>query len=519
MKERVETGAEILVRCLKEQGVDTVFGYPGASILSVYDVLRREDSGIRHIMCSHEQFCAHAADGYARSSGKTGVVLATSGPGATNLVTGIANAFMDSVPLVAITGNVPVDMLGRDSFQETDIMGVTMPITKHNYIVKNAAELEQTIKDAFRIASSHRCGPVLVDIPRNVLESQTEQESFCLKNKVLPTLDDETVKTALAALENAKQPFLCAGGGVIASNASDALKSFAETLCCPVALTAMGKGAFPANHPLYCGIVGMEAEESAVECMAGCDLFVGIGIRFSERLLANIKKYAPDCHILHIDVDRAEIDKNLSSFISVNADAATALDALLAKLSSKNRSQKSSYRPINSENAFVFHCLNEIYPDAIYTTEVGRHQMDACHLLETNAPRHFLTSGGLGTMGYGLPAAIGARIANPGKRVINIAGDGSFNMNGLELGTAVKYKLPIIQLVINNEKLGMIEEWQDRSFGGRRFECETGVSMDYGKFAAAFGVAFAKVSETEGLRSALLSAPTDAPMLIEVKTS
>ncbi len=514
----METGAEILVRCLREQGVDTVFGYPGASILSVYDVLRREESGIRHIMCSHEQFCSHAADGYARSSGKTGVVLATSGPGATNLVTGIANAFMDSVPLVAITGNVPVEMLGRDSFQETDIMGVTMPITKHNYIVKNAAELEQTVRDAFRIASSHRCGPVLVDIPRNVLEAETPQQGFAFPHKLLPPLDEATTETALAALNEAKTPFICAGGGVIASNAADLLKRFAEKLSCPVALTAMGKGAFPARHPLYCGIVGMEAEESAVECMAGCDLFVGIGLRFSERLLANINKYAPGCRILHIDVDRAEIDKNLSSYISVNADAATVLEALISRLSPKERTQKASYCPIFSENAFVFDCLNEVYPDALYTTEVGRHQMDACHLLATEKPRHFITSGGLGTMGFGLPAAIGALIANPDKRVINIAGDGSFNMNGMELGTAAKYHLPVIQLVMNNGKLGMIEEWQDRSFGGRRFECQTGIATDYAKFAAAFGIHFAVAENEEELRKALLSAPKDAPMLIEVKT-
>lgn len=513
-----ETGAEILVRCLREQGVDTVFGYPGASILSIYDVLRRENSGIKHIMCSHEQYCAHAADGYARSSGKTGVVLATSGPGATNLVTGIANAFMDSVPLVAITGNVPVESLGRDSFQETDIMGVTMPITKHNYIVKNPAELEQTIRDAFRIASSHRCGPVLVDIPRNVLEASVPQESFSFKQKPLPKLDEKSVETALSALNSAKRPFICAGGGVIASNAAELLKSFARRLSCPVALTAMGKGAFPATHPLYCGIVGMDAEESTVECMAGCDLFVGIGLRFSERLLANINKHAPGCRILHIDVDRAEIDKNLSSYISVNADAASALSALISKLNPQEREDRASYRPIKSENAFVFHCLNEIYPDAIYTTEVGRHQMDACHLLQTAAPRHFITSGGLGTMGFGLPAAIGARLANPHKRVINIAGDGSFNMNGLELGTAAKYHLPIIQLVMNNTKLGMIEEWQDRSFGGRRFQCETGVFLDYAKYAEAFGVSFASATDKESLRAALLSAPEDAPMLIEVKT-
>ncbi len=511
----METGAQILVRCLKNQGVNTVFGYPGASILSIYEELRKSENEIKTVMCSHEQFCAHAADGYARSSGKVGVVLATSGPGATNLVTGIANAFMDSVPLVAITGNVPVQQLGRDSFQETDITGVTMPITKHNYIVKNASELEQTISDAFRIAKSQRCGPVLVDIPRNVLEDCSEQSFFSYPKK--ETVKDEAaLDTALKAINNAKHAFVCAGGGVIAANAAEELKCFAERISSPVALTAMGKGAFPATHPLYCGIVGMEAEESALKCMAGCDLFVGVGIRFSERLLANIQKHAPNCHILHIDVDKAEIDKNMPTYISVNADAAEALAYLNKGVKQKENSHRAYYQPICSENAYVFDCLNEIYPDAVYTTEVGRHQMDACHLLKTTAPRRFITSGGLGTMGYGLPAAIGAAIACPSKRVINIAGDGSFNMNMQELATAEKYSLPVIEIVMNNGKLGMIEEWQNKNYGGNRFQCSLGVKTDYVKLAEAFGVKAVRAENGSELKAALINAPQNAPMLIEV---
>ncbi len=513
----METGAQILVRCLKMHGVDTVFGYPGASILSIYEELRKNENEVKTVMCTHEQFCAHAADGYARSSGKVGVVLATSGPGATNLVTGIANAFMDSVPLVAITGNVPVGQLGRDSFQETDITGVTMPITKHNYIVKNASELEQTISDAFRIATTHRCGPVLVDIPRNVLEESSVQ-SFAAYPKKQILSDKSTLDTALEAINSSKRVFICAGGGVIAANASEQLKTFAERISSPVALTAMGKGAFPATHPLYCGIVGMEAEESALNCMSGCDLFIGIGIRFSERLLANIKKHAPDCHILHIDVDKAEIDKNMPTYISVNADAGQALAYLNAGVKQKENDHTAYYRAISSENAFVFDCLNECYPDAIYTTEVGRHQMDACHLLKTQSPRHFITSGGLGAMGYGLPAAIGAAIANPSRRVINIAGDGSFHMNMQELTTAKKYALPVIELVLNNGKLGMIEEWQDKSFGGKHFQCSLDVSTDYIKLADAFGIKGVSVENSQELRQALNNAPEDAPMLIEVIT-
>lgn len=493
------TGAEVVVKTLYKNGVRTVFGYPGGSVLPIYD--RLQSSRIRHILPTHEQFACHAADGYARASGRTGVVLATSGPGATNLVTGIANAYMDSVPLVAITGNVPLRLLGHDAFQEIDIAGVTMPVTKHNFIVKAPDELASTLSRAFMIASSGRKGPVLVDIPSDLLYASVKPggEEPLERRKI--ELSDGEIEFAAELINSSAKPFICVGGGAIWSGASSSIRTLASVIGADVAVTAMGKGGYPASDERYVGMVGMRINRDTATALKGCDLFIACGLRFSEKLMENIRKYAPKAKILHFDIDAAEIGKNASIYSRVLGDMNEALERIIPMITTRNESAPVHHK---LKEPPLFAVLNELLPDTIYSTEVGLHQLDAAEWLNINTPRHFISSGGLGAMGFGLPAAIGAAVAT-GKRVVNIAGDGSFNMNISEIMTAVKYKLPIIQLVVNNHCLGMIEQWQNEKFGGRIFETKTPVT-DYCAISEAMGASAFRVDSVDGLRQAISKA-------------
>lgn len=505
-------GAKIAVKCLEAQGVDTVFGYPGASILPFIDALTREKKKIRLCVNTMEEFCAFSADGYARSTGKTGVCFATSGPGATNLVTGLANAYMDSIPLVAVTGNVPLSLLGTDAFQETDIAGVTMPVTKHNFIVKSVSQLEKTLADAFAIAGSGRKGPVLVDIPVNIFSEETKYLGLVSAS----TGKNDEVKGDIASvselINRASRPLVCVGGGVIASGAFAETESLVSRLACPVVSTAMGIGAYDGRKENYCGIIGMNAESVTSELLGGSDLLIAIGTRFSDRMIESVRRN-PDCRIVQIDIDDAEIDKNLSPCGALIGDAAAVLRRLLPLLTQRSGTPKLRIRQ-SERNAFSL--INGYFPDAIITTEVGLHQVDACRGLKIASPRSFLTSGGLGAMGYGLPAAIGALIGNPGKKAINIAGDGSFNMNMQELATAKRYSLPVIQLVMNNRSLGMISKWQDEHYGGRTKASDT-PEIDYCVLASAFGIEAFRAESEDELESvfASLTSLTDRPVLID----
>lgn len=509
------TGAEILVACLKEQGVDTIFGYPGGSVLAVYDALGR-DGTVRLVTNCHEQFACHAADGYARATGRTGVVLATSGPGATNLVTGIANAYMDSTPLVAITGNVALEQLGRDSFQEIDIAGVTMPITKHNYIVKSVGELAGVVREALYYAATGRRGPILIDVPKNIFEEECEYRPAPRRVSRRPVPDAAGLREAAAVLAASERPFLCGGGGIISADAAKEFRAFAERLQAPVGLTAMGIGAFPRDSALCTGVVGMHPSAYTRSAMRGCDLFVGIGTRFSERLMANVNGYSPEAKILHIDIDASEIGKNTAVSAAVCGDLRAALRALNSGLAQRSPWLAPPERP-EKPVSFVFRVLSELCGDAVFTTEVGLHQLAACEGLRINRPRRFLTSGGLGAMGFGLGAAIGACIGT-GRLTVNISGDGSLNMNMQELATAVRYRLPLIEVVCDNRQLGMITAWQDDRFGGRHIENVT-PDIDYESVARAMGADGCTVQDEPSFRAALRAAKrARRPALIRVLT-
>ncbi|HPE95372.1 MAG TPA: thiamine pyrophosphate-binding protein, partial [Bacillota bacterium] len=453
------TGAEITVQVLKKHGVDTVFGLPGAAVLSLYDALYR-DGRIHHVLCTHEENCAFAADGYARASGKAGVVLATSGPGATNLVTAIANAYMDSIPLVAITGNVPAASLGRDSFQEIDIAGVTMPITKHNMIVKSADALEKALTDAFTVALSGRKGPVLVDVTSNCFEEEAEYGSL---EKALIPLPEYNITDALALIEKSASPLICAGGGVISANAAPELFSLAKKLHCPVALTNMGIGAYPADDEQYVGLAGMQIPPAFADALRKCDLFIALGLRFSDRLITNLDSYAPGLQILHIDIDLAEISKVIKAYSYIRGDVKQVLSSLIGSLPERKGAFARTCASSQPENAFlkrIFAFYNSQDKHTLYSTDVGLHQLWAVNSLHINMPRTFFTSGGLGAMGYGLPAAIGASIAyKSGVYSVVFSGDGSFLMSSNELITAVREKLNITVVVFNNTSLGMVRFW------------------------------------------------------------
>ena len=512
------TGAEIVVACLKEQGVDTVFGYPGGAILNIYDALYKHSDEIRHVLTSHEQGASHAADGYARATGKVGVCIATSGPGATNLVTGIATAYMDSVPIVAITCNVGTSLLGKDSFQEVDITGITMPITKHNFIVKDARDLAKVMRRAFRIAKSGRPGPVLVDITKDATANRAEYIEE-VPDVILPDtacITDADLEQAATLIREAEKPMIFVGGGAIAADASAELLEFAEKVHAPVCDSLMGKGAFPGTHALYAGMLGMHGTKYANLGVADCDLLITVGSRFSDRVFGNASKFAQHAKVLQIDVDPAEINKNIITSASIIGDVKEVLKRLNPLLDQQNHDAWVAHiedlkerfpLKYNQEGLTGPYIIEEIYRatkgDAIICTEVGQHQMWAAQYYKYSKPRTLLTSGGLGTMGYGLGAAMGAKIAKPEKTVINVAGDGCFRMNLNELATASRYNIPIVEVVINNHVLGMVRQWQTLFYGGRYSATVLDDKVDFVKVAEGLGCKAIRITKKEEVGPAL----------------
>lgn len=495
-------GSEILVECLKEQGVDTIFGYPGGAVLNIYDALYKHQNEIKHYLTSHEQGAAHAADGYARATGKVGVCLATSGPGATNLVTGIATAYMDSVPIVAITGNVALPYLGKDSFQEVDITGITMPITKHNFIVKDVTKLADTVRKAFNIARRGRPGPVLIDITKDVTAAMCEYtpQTPAVITPRVETITNEDIEAACELIRNAKAPFAYVGGGAVTSGASEEIVKFVENQDIPVATSVMGLGAVPASHPKYTGMIGMHGTKTSNKLANECDLFIAMGARFSDRVATNFAKFAPNAKVLHIDIDPAEINKNIITTHSVVGDVKEILKILNQSLAPVKREEWNKrveeYEKIYPNRyehdgtlkpQYIMERINALTKgEAIVVTEVGQHQMWACQYIKTEKPRHFITSGGLGTMGFGLGAAIGAKVGCPDKTVFNIAGDGCFYMNNIELATAVANDVPIIEVVINNHVLGMVRQWQELFYDARYSNTNLDKATDFVKLAEAY---------------------------------
>ena len=510
------TGSEIVIECLKEQGVDTVFGYPGGAILNVYDELYKHQNEIKHILTSHEKGAAHAADGYARATGKVGVCLATSGPGATNLVTGIATAYMDSIPIVAITCNVGVSLLGKDSFQEIDITGITLPITKHNFIVKDVNNLAATIRKAFAIAKKGRPGPVLIDIPKDVTANKAEY----VKEKPIAVEPSQNIcetqlDTAVEMIKEAKKPYIFVGGGAILSGASEELYTFAKKVDAPVTDSLMGKGAFPGTDPLYTGMLGMHGTKTSNYGVSECDLLIVIGARFSDRVTGNAQKFAQNAKIIQIDVDVAEMNKNVMISAGVVGDIKVVLDRLNERLEQQDHAEwVTKIQEYKEKYPLVYHkdvlsgpfVVEEIYRqtkgEAIISTEVGQHQMWAAQFYKYTKPRTFLTSGGLGTMGYGLGAALGAKSGREDKVVVNIAGDGCFRMNMNEIATAVRHNIPVIQVVINNHVLGMVRQWQNLFYGQRYSATVLNDAVDFVKLAEAMGAEGIRATTQEEFKSA-----------------
>lgn len=515
-------GSEILVECLKEQGVDTIFGYPGGAVLNIYDALYKHQNEIKHYLTSHEQGAAHAADGYARATGKVGVCLATSGPGACNLVTGIATAYMDSIPVVAITGNVGLEYLGKDSFQEVDITGITMPITKHNFIVKDVTKLAETVRKAFYIARRGRPGPVLIDITKDVTAAMCEYtpaEPYKIEKRV-KTITKEDLEGAIQLIKEAKKPFLYCGGGCINSEASADILKFVESQDIPVSSSAMGLGVIPSDHPNYTGMIGMHGTKTSNLLANECDLFIAMGARFSDRVATNFKTFAPNAKVLHIDIDPAEINKNIITTQSVIGDVDEIVKRLNDRLEKTEHKEwmeqvkkyKEEY-PLKYEHdgtlkpQYIMERINAICKgEEIIVTEVGQHQMWACQFIENKYPRHFLTSGGLGTMGYGLGAAIGAKVGQPDKVVFNIAGDGCFYMNHIEMATAVANDIPIIEIVINNHVLGMVRQWQDLFYDARYSQTNLDKATDFIKLGEAYKAATFSVTKPEEVDDAIKAA-------------
>ncbi len=525
------TGSEIVIECLKEQGVDTVFGYPGGTILNVYDALYKHSNEIRHVLTSHEQGAAHAADGYARATGKVGVCMATSGPGATNLVTGIATAYMDSIPVVAITANVTLPALGKDSFQEVDIAGVTMPITKHSFIVKDVTKLAETIRKAFYIAKSGRPGPVLVDITKDVTANTTEytrEEPVKEEKKSRYTMDqiDEVAKM----IDEAQKPFIFVGGGAILSGASKEVRELAKIIDAPVCDSLLGKGAFDGNDARYTGMLGMHGTKASNLGVSECDCLIALGVRFSDRVIGNPKHFAENAKIIHVDIDAAEINKNIKTDAALIGDLKEILSKLNKHVSKSEHKKwmehildlKKQY-PLKYDDKdltcpYFIEALDKATKgEAIITTDVGQHQMWAAQFYHYSEPRTFLSSGGLGTMGYGLGACIGAKLGRPDKTVVNIAGDGCFRMNMQELATASRYNIPIIEVVINNQVLGMVRQWQTLFYGHRYSQTVLNDAVDYCKVAEALGCVAFRVEKKEEVLPAITKAmECKRPALIEV---
>ena len=524
------TGAQIVVECLKEQGVDTVFGYPGGTILNVYDELYKHSNEINHILTSHEQGAAHAADGYARSTGKVGVCLATSGPGATNLVTGIATAYMDSVPMVAITCNVNLPLLGKDSFQEVDIAGVTMPITKHGYIVKDVNILADTLRKAFAIARSGRPGPVLVDITKDVTANKCEFDNAPMAIYSRKINDNSAdIEKALEVIREAKKPYIYVGGGAVISGAYNEVREFAAKVDAPVCDTLMGKGVYDGHDKLYTGMIGMHGTKTSNFGVSECDLLIAMGARFSDRVIGNPKRFAENAKVLQIDIDAAEIDKNIHTDVSIVGDLKRVLTELNDRLEQQDHKEwithieelKEKY-PLNYDDSalscpYIIEELDRITEGkAIITTDVGQHQMWAAQYYKYSKPRTFLSSGGLGTMGYGLGACIGAKVGNPDKICVNIAGDGCFRMNMNELATASRYNIPIIQIVINNHVLGMVRQWQTLFYEKRYSQTVLRDKVDFCKVAEGLGCEAIRVMTKEEVAPAIEKAlALKAPVLID----
>lgn len=524
-------GSEILIECLKEQGVDTIFGYPGGAVLNIYDALYKHSDEIRHVLTSHEQGAAHAADGYARATGKVGVCLATSGPGATNLVTGIATAYMDSVPMVAITGNVGAALLGRDSFQEIDIAGVTMPITKHNFIVKDVTQLADTIRRAFKIAKSGRPGPVLIDITKNVTATETEYEPKKPEEiaRVTDTICECDLKEAAELINKAKKPMIFVGGGAVISEAATEVKALVEKIDAPICDSLMGKGAMDGTDAHYTGMLGMHGTKTSNLGVTQCDLLIAIGVRFSDRVAGNAKKFAPKAKIVHIDIDPAEINKNVTVYKSVIGDVKEVLDRLLPLLNKTEHKEwmetiadmkakfPMRYDESKLTGPFIMETLYKVTGgEAVVTTEVGQHQMWASQYYKYTTPRTFITSGGLGTMGYGLGACIGAKVGCPDKTVVNIAGDGCFRMNMNEIATATRYNIPIIQMVFNNHVLGMVRQWQNLFYGQRYSYTTLNDYVDFVKLAEAMGAKAYRVTKKEEVEPVLKEAISlNIPVVID----
>ncbi len=524
-------GSEIIVECLKEQGVDTVFGYPGGAILNVYDALYKHSDEITHILTSHEQGAAHAADGYARATGKVGVCFATSGPGATNLVTGIATSYMDSTPVVAITCNVTVPLLGKDSFQEVDIQGITMPITKHNFIVKDINTLADTIRRAFRIAQEGRPGPVLIDVTKDVTAAECDYIKETPKpiERVTDKILEEDVDRAAELISAAKKPFVFVGGGVVLSYASDELKKFVHKIDAPVADSLMGKGAFDNSDPLYTGMLGMHGTKTSNYGVSECDLLIAIGARFSDRVTGNAAKFASKAKIIHFDIDAAEINKNIKSDVCVVGDALEVLKRVNAKLGQLDHSEwikhiqelkekyPMRYRRDCLNGPLIMETIDKITDsDAIIVTDVGQHQMWAAQHYTFKKPRTLITSGGLGTMGFGLGAAIGAKLGCRDKTVINIAGDGCFRMNMNEIATATRYNIPVIEIIFNNHVLGMVRQWQDLFYGKRYSATVLDDTVDFVKVSEGMGAKGYCVSTIEEFKAALTEAiELNIPCVIE----
>jgi acetolactate synthase-1/2/3 large subunit len=529
------TGADIIIECLKEQNVDTVFGFPGGAVLNIYDALYKNGESIKHILTSHEQGASHAADAYARVTGKTGVCLATSGPGATNLVTGIATAYMDSVPLVAITGQVPASLIGKDSFQEVDITGITEPITKHNFLVKKACDLAETMRMAFEIASTGRPGPVLVDVCKDATVQMAEFMPFDGKNRlnlnVQNLFSTDDLEAAANAVQNAKRPVILSGGGTIIAGACDILLELSKKRYIPVVTTLMGMSSIPGDYPLYTGLLGMHGSRASNKVVSECDLLITVGARFSDRVISDMKRFAPGAEIMHIDADPAEINKNITVKYPLSGDIIEVIKYIANKVEPVSETQWAlMVKDWKQEYAFRLPDTGALRPsfiiekfceltngNAIVTTEVGQNQIWAAQYYTFKQPRQYITSGGLGTMGYGTGAAIGAQIALPDRKVINFAGDGSFRMNCNELATAAHYKLPIIIAVLNNGTLGMVRQWQTMFYDKRYSNTTLNRGPDFVKLANAYGAIGIRVEKPEQVQSAIETAlaSKEIPVVID----